>query len=149
MPARAPNAVDLWRGFALITIFVDHVPGLTYARYTFGNVSIADAADLFVFLAGRSLRLMSQGRGQPRPLSQGTLRLLGRALELYAAQVLITLLAIALLAASAIELENPLLLQMSTWRWSGCNSRRRCCATSTMSRSSIWCGRPALKRTSS
>jgi hypothetical protein len=39
------------------------------------------------------------------------LRLFGRALELYAAQVLITMLAIAILALSAMELANPLLLQ--------------------------------------
>ena len=39
------------------------------------------------------------------------LRLFGRALELYAAQVLITMIAIAMLALSAIELVNPLLLE--------------------------------------
>ena len=39
------------------------------------------------------------------------LRLFGRALEIYAAQVLITMLAIALLALTAIELDNPLLLE--------------------------------------
>jgi hypothetical protein len=39
------------------------------------------------------------------------LRLFGRALELYAAQVLITMIAIAILALSAIALDNPLLLQ--------------------------------------
>ena len=108
---REPNAVDFWRGFALITIFIDHIPGLFYASYTLGNASISDAADLFVFLAGWSLRLMAEGRGQPRPLRDVMLRLFGRALELYAAQVLITMIAIALLALSAIELDNPLLLQ--------------------------------------
>lgn len=106
---RQPNAVDFWRGFALITIFIDHVPGLIYSRYTLVNVSISDAADLFVFLAGWSIRLMAQGRGMStRDLM---LRLLARALELYAAQVLITMLAIALLAGTAIELSNPLLLE--------------------------------------
>ena len=30
---RQANAVDFWRGFALITIFIDHVPGLFY-RHT-------------------------------------------------------------------------------------------------------------------
>ena len=109
--AREPNAVDFWRGFALITIFIDHVPGLFYASYTLANFSISDAADLFVFLAGWSLRLMAQGRGEPRPIRDVMLRLFGRALEIYAAQVLITMLAIALLALSAIELNNPLLLQ--------------------------------------
>jgi len=108
---REPNAVDFWRGFALITIFIDHIPGLFYASFTLANVSISDAADLFVFLAGWSLRLMAEGRGEPRPIRDVMLRLFGRALELYAAQVLITMLAIALLAASATELDNPLLLQ--------------------------------------
>ena len=108
---REPNAVDFWRGFALITIFIDHIPGLFYASYTLANVSISDAADLFVFLAGWSLRLMAEGRGEPRPIRDVMLRLFGRALELYAAQVMITMLAIALLAVSATELDNPLLLQ--------------------------------------
>src|SRR5487761_2665321 len=108
---RAPNAVDFWRGFALITIFIDHIPGLVYGNYTLANFSIADAADLFVFLAGGSLRLMAEGRGEKRPIRDVMLRLFGRALELYAAQVLITMLAIGMLALSATELDNPLLLQ--------------------------------------
>ena len=64
-----------------------------------------------MFLAGWSLRLMAEGRGEQRPIRDVMLRLFGRALELYAAQVLITMLAIAMLALSATELDNPLLLQ--------------------------------------
>ncbi len=108
---REPNAVDFWRGFALVTIFIDHIPGLFYARYTLVNFSISDAADLFVFLAGWSLRLMADGGGRHMPTRDVVLRLAGRALELYAAQVLITMIAIALLATSALSLDNPLLLQ--------------------------------------
>ncbi|MGC1467472.1 MAG: OpgC domain-containing protein [Pseudolabrys sp.] len=111
MPREA-NAVDFWRGFALITIFIDHIPGLAYAHYTLANISISDAADLFVFLAGWSLRLMAQGRSdRPMPTRDVMLRLGGRALELYAAQVLITMIAIAVLALTAIETANPLLLE--------------------------------------
>jgi hypothetical protein len=108
---REPNAVDFWRGFALVTIFIDHIPGLTYASYTLINFSVSDAADLFVFLAGWSLRLMADGGGRHMPTRDVMLRLFGRALELYAAQVLITMLAIAMLAVSAMEFSNPLLLQ--------------------------------------
>jgi hypothetical protein len=108
---RQPNAVDFWRGFALITIFIDHIPGLIYSRYTLVNFSISDAADLFVFLAGWSIRLMAQGGDRPMTTGNLMLRLSARALELYAAQVLITMLAIAMLATSAIELSNPLLLE--------------------------------------
>jgi hypothetical protein len=109
--ARQANAVDFWRGFALITIFVDHIPGLFYASYTLINFSISDAADLFVFLAGWSLRLMAEGGGEPRPVRDVMLRVLGRALQIYAAQIMITMIAIAILALSATVLGNPLLLQ--------------------------------------
>ena len=77
--ARQPNAVDFWRGFALITIFIDHIPGLVYAKYTLVNFSISDAADLFVFLAGWSLRLMADGGGRTMPTRNVVLRLFGRA----------------------------------------------------------------------
>lgn len=108
---REPNAVDFWRGFALVTIFIDHIPGLVYGRYTLINFSISDAADLFVFLAGWSLRLMADGGGRQMPTRDVMLRLFGRALEIYAAQVLITMLAIAMLALTSIEFDNPLLLE--------------------------------------
>lgn len=108
---RQPNAVDFWRGFALITIFIDHIPGMFYTHYTLVNFSISDAADLFVFLAGWSLRLMADGGGRRIPTRDVMLRLFGRALELYAAQVLITMLAIAILALTSVELDNPLLLE--------------------------------------
>lgn len=108
---RQPNAVDFWRGFALITIFIDHIPGNFYAKYTLGNFSISDAADLFVFLAGWSLRLMAEGGSRRRTTGEVVIRLFGRAFEIYTAQVLITMFAIAILAASAMALNNPLLLQ--------------------------------------
>lgn len=108
---REPNAVDFWRGFALITIFIDHIPGLVYSKFTLTNFSMSDAADLFVFLAGWSLRLMADGGGRHMPTRNVMLRLFGRALEIYAAQVLITMLAIAMLAATSIEFDNPLLLE--------------------------------------
>ena len=108
---REPNAVDFWRGFALITIFIDHVPGIFYAQYTLANFSISDAADLFVFLAGWSLRLMAEGGSRRRTTGEMVMRLFGRAFEIYTAQILITMLAIAILAASAMVLHNPLLLQ--------------------------------------
>jgi len=111
MPREA-NAVDFWRGIALITIFINHVPGMYYSRFTHANYSFSDSADLFVFLAGWSLRYIV---GTPDRPQQSTgylvLRLGGRAVELYAAQILITMLAIAMLATTATVLDNPLLLE--------------------------------------
>ena len=65
---RQANPVDFWRGFALVTIFINHIPGIYYWRFTHGNISISDSADLFVFLAGWSLRyLVGTGHGRRRP----------------------------------------------------------------------------------
>jgi len=111
MPREA-NAIDFWRGVALITIFINHVPGMYYARFTHANYSLSDSADLFVFLAGWSLRLIVGSPNRPpQTVRYLVLRLGGRAVELYAAQIMITAIAIAMLAASATILDNPLLLE--------------------------------------
>jgi hypothetical protein len=108
---RAPNAVDFWRGFALVSIFVNHVPGIWYERLTHRNLSISDSAELFVFLAGWSLGLLVGRSDAQKSLPVLGFRLGGRSLQIYAAHILISALALALLAATAFLLENPLLLE--------------------------------------
>jgi hypothetical protein len=108
---RDANAVDFWRGFALVTIFINHVPGLWYEKLTHRNISISDSAELFVFLAGWSLGLLVV-RGDKRfDTARLVARLGGRAITIYAAQVLITSLAIALLAGTAYVTGNLLVLE--------------------------------------
>jgi hypothetical protein len=108
---RQANAIDFWRGFALITIFINHVPGIWYTRFTHANYSMSDSADLFVFLAGWALRYVVGRPGRQHPLWYLVLRLGGRALTLYAAQIMITMIAIAMLAGAAVLADNPLLLE--------------------------------------
>lgn len=108
---RPANAVDFWRGFALVTIFINHIPGLFYERFTHRNVSISDSAELFVFLAGWSLGLMVASFGQTYHPGRLFVRLGGRAITIYAAQILISCLALAILALTAIVADNPLVLE--------------------------------------
>jgi len=63
-----------------------------------------------VFLAGWALRKVFEGPGRDLSTPWLTLRLLGRALQVYFAQLVITELAIALLAAAALLLDAPFLL---------------------------------------
>jgi len=108
MPREA-NAVDFWRGFALVSIFINHVPGIYYERLTHRNLSISDSAELFVFLAGWSLGLLvGGGRNGAAPLA---FRLGGRSVQIYAAHILISGLALALLAGAAHLMENSLILE--------------------------------------
>lgn len=92
-------------------IFINHIPGNDFGTLTLRNYAISDAAELFVFLAGWSLSYATGGPIHPEPLSRTLIRLLSRALQLYRAQLVITLLALALLASLAILRENPLYLE--------------------------------------
>jgi len=101
--ARAPNAVDFWRGFALIAIFVNHIPGNVYSALTHRNYSFSDSADLFVFLAGWALRIVIEKTGgEHGPFRPIALRLLARVWKIYAAQLVTVFLAIAIIAAAAL-----------------------------------------------
>jgi hypothetical protein len=110
MPREA-NAVDFWRGFALVTIFINHVPGLWYERLTHRNFSVSDSAELFVFLAGWSLGLLVVRGNKPFDTARLVARLGGRAVTIYAAQILISSLAIAMLAGTAYVTGNLLVLE--------------------------------------
>ncbi|WP_246690011.1 OpgC domain-containing protein [Methylobacterium sp. WL7] len=46
--------VDVLRGFALLTIFIDHIPRNAPALLTLHNFGFSDAAEIFVLLAGYS-----------------------------------------------------------------------------------------------
>lgn len=107
---RAPNEIDFWRGFALVTIFVNHIPGLYFERFTFRNVSLSDSAELFVFLAGWAMRKLVAGPAGALPAKWLILRLESRAFQIYVAQLVVTEFAIAMLAAAAFYLDAPFLL---------------------------------------
>ena len=111
MPREA-NAVDFWRGFALVSIFVNHIPGICYERLTHRNLSISNSAELFVFLAGWSLGLLvGRSDAQQSLRRRAAFRLGGRAVQIYAAHILISALALALLATTAYLTDNPLILE--------------------------------------
>ncbi|WP_020177249.1 OpgC family protein [Methyloferula stellata] len=107
---RTPNEIDFWRGFALITIYINHIPGIYFERFTYRSLSLSDSAELFVFLAGWSMRLSIAGKDRPISPGRLVLRLGGRAVTLYIAQMVITEIAIAMLASASLLLDAPFLL---------------------------------------
>ncbi len=108
---RQVNAIDFWRGYALVAIFINHIPNNVFERFTHKNYSLSDSAELFVFLAGWSLRHIVGPPEDPRATGDLLTRLLGRAFTLYVAQMAMVLIAIAMLAAASIALDNPLFLE--------------------------------------
>ena len=108
---REANAVDFWRGVALISIFINHIPGIYYDKFTHRNFSFSDSADLFVFLAGWAFRLSIGRPEDPTPMKRVMYRVGGRIVILYVAQITIVTIAIGMLAVAARLLDNPLLLE--------------------------------------
>ncbi|WP_375408637.1 OpgC family protein [uncultured Methylobacterium sp.] len=109
---RDPNAIDFWRGLALVTIFINHIPGNTFERYTYSQYGISDAAELFVFLAGWSIGIATHARdGAPEPALTSVLRLLSRTVEVYRAQITTMAVALAMIAGTALVLDNPIILE--------------------------------------
>lgn len=82
--------LDLWRGLALIMIFIDHVPGNAAAALTLKSFGFSDAAEVFVFLAGYAAMLAYGDR------ADGTARVARRVLKLYGVHLLLVIAVIGL-----------------------------------------------------
>jgi hypothetical protein len=110
-PGDRIDAIDFWRGFALLTIFIDHVPENVFQHATFKNFGFSDAAELFVFLSGASVALAYGSRffnGETWTAVRAVLR---RAFTLYWVQILTSLLIISLFAAAASYWDNDDLVE--------------------------------------
>src|SRR5437016_6892265 len=84
------DAIDFWRGFALLTIFADHMPYSALAHVTHRNFGLSDAAEAFVFLSGMSAALAYGPRFHDGRIVAG-LRAVGRRLlTLYGVHILLT-----------------------------------------------------------
>lgn len=108
---RAENAIDFWRGLALVMIYINHIPGTVYSNLTLRSYSISDAAELFVFLAGCSMSFVLGSPERRSSVMTIVSKLLRRAYDLWMAQIVVMSLAIAMLGAAALWVNDPLLLE--------------------------------------
>ncbi|MFG1431448.1 OpgC domain-containing protein [Xanthobacter sp. V2C-8] len=96
-------SIDFWRGFALLTIFVNHIPGHVLGAYTFRNFGVSDAAELFVLLAGVSAAFAYARPFEPgRRLRVGA-RIVTRAFNLYVAHLALVMVAVAVIGGFVVE----------------------------------------------
>jgi len=86
-PSRRDARVDLLRGIALLTIFVDHIPGNLLGDLTFRNFGFSDAAELFVILAGFSSMMAYGGCFERDGAMPGLRRIAARCLRIYLVQI--------------------------------------------------------------
>jgi hypothetical protein len=75
--------VDVVRGLALLTIFVDHIPRNAPALFTLHNFGFSDAAEIFVLLAGYSSMIAYGGLFRRAGIRTTVARILRRCLRIY------------------------------------------------------------------
>ena len=100
--------LDLFRGLALICIFIDHTPGNLLGYVTMRAYGLSDAAETFVLIAGYTAVLAYSRVFEQHGLFAGAKRVGARIWDLYAAHILLTAVCALGLALAARWFENPL-----------------------------------------
>ena len=105
------TALDVWRGFALASIFINHVSGNVLEGWTHKNFGYSDAAELFVFFAGYAAACAYSGRyaaraGERLNLS---LKVMCRAAALYTTHLAMVVLGGAVFAWATLRTGDTVL----------------------------------------
>jgi hypothetical protein len=107
-------AVDFFRGACLLMIFIDHIPGNPVSMLTLRSWGFADAAEVFVFLAGFSATLAFDRYFRFGGFLSGCLRIAKRAWQLFRAHVLLVFaLSIVIAVAGNFTDSKPIMEQMN------------------------------------
>lgn len=110
VPRPRDTRLDVFRALALLTIFVNHVPGQYFEHLTHKNFGFSDSAEAFVLLSGMAAGLAYGARFRPGARLAVTLRILRRALTLYIAHIMTSVITFALFAGAALWFSRPDLL---------------------------------------
>jgi hypothetical protein len=109
--------IDFFRGLALISIFVNHIPGNFFSNFTHRNYGLSDAAEIFVLLAGMSAALAYFPRFSSGKAGQSVM-LIGRRIgTIYVAHLSAIAIGFSIYALASIWLDNPGLMLPDERNW--------------------------------
>ncbi len=103
--------IDVIRALALITIFVNHVPGNPFEGLTSKNFGFSDAAEAFVLISGASAGLAYGLKFRPGARLATTLKMWRRVGVLYIAQLGTTMATLGIFSFFALHYGAPELLE--------------------------------------
>ena len=95
--------IDVFRALALLTIFMNHVPGTAFEHLTHKNFGFSDSAEAFVLISGIAVGLAYGPKFQPGNRLLVTLKAWRRAGVLYVAHIMTTVATLAIFSAAAIH----------------------------------------------
>ena len=100
--------IDFLRGLALLFIFIDHIPDNGLAHFTLRNFGFADAAEVFVLLAGFSAVLAYQRSFEREGFRAGAARVMDRVRDIYLWHLALVAFCAIGLTVAAVWFENPM-----------------------------------------
>jgi hypothetical protein len=101
----------MFRGIALVMIFINHVPGTIYETFTNRNFGFSDAAEAFVFMSGMAAGLAYSNGFRSGNLWLAIAKVWARARQLYFVHITITMLCLGIFAAAALWFGLPEVMQ--------------------------------------
>ena len=113
MQSQRDTRLDVFRALALLTIFIDHVPGTIFERLTLRNFGFADAAEAFVLISGIAVGLAYAPKFKPGQSLLPTLKIWRRAGVLYCAHIMTTVTTLTIFCAASILFHRPELLKLN------------------------------------
>lgn len=109
--------IDFFRGLALVSIFVNHIPGNLYSNFTHRNFGLSDAAEIFVLLAGISAALAYYPRFMSGQAPMVVGRVGRRIGTLYVAHLASIACGFAIYAIASLWLDQPGLMLPDERHW--------------------------------
>jgi hypothetical protein len=110
--SRRDTRIDVFRALALITIFINHIPGNVFEHLTHKNFGFSDSAEAFVLISGLAAGLAYGTRFVPGSRLLLSMKALRRAAVLYITHIVLTVSTLAIFAAAATWFADPSLLEM-------------------------------------
>ncbi|WP_019222821.1 OpgC family protein [Bartonella rattaustraliani] len=107
------TSIDVFRSLALLTIFINHIPGTLYEHITHRNFGFSDSAEVFVLLSGVSLGLSFHARLYQESFPFIVRKLWKRAFQLYGAYLFTTFATLSLFLGAFLLWGTEKLLKMN------------------------------------
>jgi hypothetical protein len=104
--------LDVFRALALLSIFINHVPGTIYEKFTHREFGFSDSAEAFVLISGLAVALAYSSKFVEGNRLLLSLRMARRSMTLYMAQMMTTLITLAIFGFTAIYMKRPEMLEM-------------------------------------
>lgn len=101
------SRIDVFRALALLTIFINHVPGTIYENFTHKNLGFSDATEAFVLISGMAVALAYGHKFTAGNRLLLSLKMWRRAGVLYVSHIMTTMATIAIFVGAAILFSRP------------------------------------------